>query len=346
MNRRLSHTLDAAATRLARTFLFSRSSPSHNTLDELPDYARHGIQHLFGADPGVPEVTVRERWKLRGFRCTDLSFPSAHEGVSERFRQVYAADYQANDTVHARWIRHADGAARPTVVFLHSWMQPVTVVEDLLLLPRIARALGMDVLSMQLPYHGRRKPAVAAFHGEFFWTADLVRTFEAMRQSVRDARAVVRWLESQGTDQIGVMGVSLGGMVSLALACFEPRLAFSIAVAAHLDLAGVLADAGLLRAMREELAAHGWTPDDVETYTHALGLAEVMPCIDKERLLFVVGDHDRILSTHRCEALWRRWGEPPIHRFAGGHLGILTHMGSTLQVARGFVDGLGLGARD
>ncbi len=342
LQRIVARAIDHTATGLARTFMFSRSKASSNTLEELQLYEEHGIQGLFGDHPGVPEVTQRERRALRGYRWTDLAFPSAHEAVSAPFRRLYAGTYQANDTVHARWLRHRDGRRRPTLIFLHSWMQPVSLFEDVMLLPRFARALDVDVVSMQLPYHGRRKPAAAAFHGEYFWTADLVRTFEALRQSVHDARALLAWLELQGKGPVGVMGVSLGGMVALSLACFEERLAFCMPVAAHLDLAGVLADAGLLLPMREELQRHGWRPEDVDAYTRSLGLNEVMPRIDRERILFVVGRYDQILSAHRCEALWRRWGEPPIHHFSGGHLGILTHMRSTLDVGRAFLDTLGL----
>jgi hypothetical protein len=318
--------------------MFSRSSASANTLAELKLYEEWGIDALFGDKPDVPVVTSKVRRSPGSYQWTDLSFPSAHVAVSAPFRALSASSYQANDTVHARWIRHTDGRSRPTMIFLHSWMQPMSIFEDVMLLPRFARRLDVDVMSVHLPYHGRRKPKNAAFHGEYFWTADLVRTFEAMRQSVLDVRALVGWLEERGTASIGVMGVSLGGMVALALACFEERLNFCIPVAAHLDLAGVLADAGLLLPMREELQRHGWRPEDVSAYTRSLGLDTVVPTIDRDRILYVVGTHDRILAAHRCEALWRRWGEPPIHRFAGGHLGILTHMGSTLGVARSFLD--------
>ena len=338
----MAHTIDFAATRLARTFMFSRSQEAPNTLHELQVFEQYTIEQLFGDDPGLPEVKVKHHRPLRGFQRTDLTFPSAHEAVSAPFRRLSASAYQANDVVHARWIRHADGEPRPTMLFLHSWMQPVSIFEDYLLLPRFADALNVDVVSMQLPYHGSRKPKAAAFHGEYFWTADLVRTFEALRQSVHDARSLIGWIEQQRPGPVGVMGVSLGGMVALALACFEPRLAFCMPVAAHLDLAGVLADSGLLLPMREELARHGWRPEDVEAYTRGLGLDHVMPCIDRDRILMVVGRYDRILSTHRCEALWRRWQEPPIHYFDGGHLGILTHINGTLRVARQFLDGLDL----
>lgn len=338
----ISKALDATAAGLARVFLFRRSRPNPNTLAELGVYRTHGIEALFGVRPGEPDVELAERRPMRGMLCTDLAFASPHVPLSEPFRRLSDGAYQPNARVQGRWLRHPDGQRRPTLIFLHSWMQPCTWLEDVLVLPRIARALDVDIVRFELPYHGSRKPDGSRFHGEYFWTADLVRTIEAMRQSVLDARALVRFLERAAPGPVGVMGVSLGGMVALALSCFEERLAFSIPVAAHLDLAGVLADASLLKPMRVELASHGWAPRDVDDFSRSLGLSELTPSIPTERMLFIAGKHDRLLSAHRTEELWARWDRPPIHWLDSGHLGIFTHMGESLDVSRDFLAGLGL----
>ncbi len=342
LRRSVAHTIDNTATVLARAVLLRRAAETPNTLDELRSYEPYSIGQLFGDDPAAPEVTLRERGTMRGSRWTELSFPSAHEAVSAPFRYMQRCGDPANQTVHATWIRHADGARRPTVIFLHSWMQTLSRAEDVVLLPRFARALDADVMSLHLPYHGRRKPREAAFHGEYFWTADLVRTFEAMRQSVHDARALVRWLEQAAPGPVGVLGVSLGGMVALALACFEPKLAFAVPIAAHLDLAGALNDAGLLTPMRLALARHGWGPADVEAYASSLGLDDITPCLPLDHILFVMGRYDRILTTARSERLWERWDQPPVYRFEGGHMGILTHLGGILRESHRFIDRLDL----
>lgn len=337
LNRRLALALDRTATGLARRQM-RRSRPTPNTLEELHPYTAMGVDKLFGVEPPIPDMRLSDRRKPFGFRWTDITFESPHEPLSESFGRLQKSAYQANNVVHARWIRHRRGGARPTMLFLHSWMQPVSWFEDVMLLPRFASALNVDVLSMHLPYHGQRKPEASAYHGEYFWTADLVRTFEALRQSVHDARALIGWLARETDAPIGVMGVSLGGMVALALSCFESRLDFSIPVAAHLDLAGILEDAALLTPMRRELERHGWQPEDVYAYTHSLGLYDVSPCIPRERILFIAGLYDRILTAERTEALWERWGKPHIHWFPGGHLGILLHMRKTLAAARRHIE--------
>ena len=344
LNRCAAYTIDGAATAMARRVM-RRSDPNPNTLDELHYYAGFSVDELFGQMPPDPTLNFRRRWGLRGLSWTDFDFPSPHVPLTTPDRHVEAGIHEANALVHGCWIRHnkavrASGEPRPTMLFLHSWMQPVSSLEDRLLLPLFARAMDVDVLSMHLPHHGLRKPASSKYHGEYFWTADLVRTFESLRQSVLDARALISWALQNQPGPVGVMGVSLGGMVTLALASVEPRLAFAIPIAAHLDLAGVLEDAALLQPVRSELEAHGWSPSDVEAYTRSLGLYDMQPGIDPERILFVVGEYDRILTTERSRALWQRWGQPPIHLFPGGHLGILLHLRGCLKAARSFVGGL------
>ena len=126
------------------------------------------------------------------------------------------------------------------------------------------------------------------------------------------------------------------------MVCCEERLAFAIPIAAHLDLGGVLEDALLLQPMREELTRYNWSPGDVQAYTRSLGLEEMMPRIPKEQIFFIAGKYDRLLHARRIRQLWQRWQRPPIHWYEGGHLGIFTHLGSSLGHSRDFLASLGL----
>ncbi len=336
----IARAVDGVASFFGRLVL-RRSPPSPNTLVHLGGYRDRTPDELFAAPDALPHVTVTRRWRFAGLECRHLAFPSQHQPIAVAFRERHATDYQLNNRVHVRWLTHRDERPRPTMVLLHSWMQPDTVLEELTLLPWLARRLDVNVARMQLPYHGRRRPECSRIDGELFWTADLVRTFEAIRQSVIDARSLVSWLLANETHAVGAGGLSLGGMVTLALTALDDRLAFSIPVAAHLDFAGVLADASLLRPMRDELAQHGWGLAEVDAYIASVGLNALSPRIPRERILFVAGVHDRLLSAHRTHALWQRWGEPAIHWYDAGHLGIFTHLGGSVRVMRRFLEALG-----
>ena len=216
-------------------------------------------------------------------------------------------------------------------------MVPPGALDDRVILPRLARYLDVELLRLDLPFHGKRRPHCSRFHGEYFWTADLARTFEAIRQSVTDVRTALRWLRGRTEQPVGVMGQSLGGMMALGAAGFEPEASFCVAVAAHLDLAGVLADASLVGLMRRELGRHGWTPADLRRFMHDVGAYRWRPLIPAERILLVAGEHDRFLRAERVKAQWELWGRPRLHWYPGGHLGIFTQASSYLPVVRDFL---------
>ncbi|MBZ0252468.1 MAG: hypothetical protein K8I02_03930, partial [Candidatus Methylomirabilis sp.] len=93
---------------------------------------------------------------------------------------------------------------------------------------------------------------------------------------------------------------------------------------------------------RRELREYGWGPAEVDAYIAEVGMKDMTPRIPTERILFVAGEHDRFLHADRTHALWKRWGEPPIHWFPGGHLGIFTHVGETTAAMRRHLERIGL----
>ncbi len=338
---RSAQAIDGVASFLGRLLIRS-GAPVENTLAQLDAYRNRTLGELFPSPGTLPDVTVERSWQLGPLESLHLSFDSGYQPISVDFRERYREEYRCNRQVSVRWIRHKRGGPRPTLVFLHSWMQPDTALEELTLLPILAGQLGMHVARLDLPYHGRRKPRGSRFGGEYFWTADLVRTVEAIGQSVWDARNLISWLLAREPAPVGIMGLSLGGMMTLYTACFEPRLAFAIGVAAHLELAGVLEDASILRRMRSDLRTHGWSPADVESYMALVGIADLEPAIPIERILLVAGKYDRLLSADRIATLWKRWGKPQIHWYPAGHLGIFTQFPGTIAVIRRFLQGLAL----
>jgi hypothetical protein len=80
------------------------------------------------------------------------------------------------------------------------------LVEEIGLVATMARLLKVEVIQMQPPYHGRRKPRSSPYDGELYWTADVVRSFEALRQTLFDARVLLSILESERTGPVGVTG--------------------------------------------------------------------------------------------------------------------------------------------
>lgn len=311
-----------------------------NTLGRVGAYEGLPVERLFPAPSRIPDVTIRRRWRVRGVASEDLVFPSLHEPIEPEFRRHYRARRRRIHTVYARRIRTPACEGRPRLLYLHGYMQPETIVEELALLATMASTLGMEVVQIQPPYHGRRRPRGSRLDGELFWTADLVRSIESLRQTLLDARTLLAWMRAESPTPVGVAGLSLGGALAATLTCLEPGFDFAAPLIAHMDLASMVAHAPVLGAMRADLAGFGWTLRDFARFTERLGWRELAPVVPRDRIHLFAANDDRFFRPADVRAMWRRWGKPTIRWYAGSHMGFLAHLPDAIARLRRFVDAL------
>ena len=319
-------------------FLQYGAPPVSNTLDDLGAYAGRPLAELFPRPRRVPEVRVRARWRLPGLVSEDLVFRSLHVPLERKFRRRYEEQYRETHDVYARRLRPAAAHLRPRLLYLHGYMQPETYIEEFALLASMARQLNAEVIQMQFPYHGRRTPRAARFSGELYWTADLVRSFEALRQTLLDARTLLSCLLDGDARPVGVAGLSLGGALTLALTCLERRFAFSIPMIAHMDLGALVTDAPVLGRMRRDLRAFGWGKKQFDEFVTSVGWYELRPKLPVEQILLIAAANDRFFDPRVVKQMWRRWGEPAIRWYPTSHMGFLAHLPEALRVTREFID--------
>lgn len=329
--------LDDVAGLLVRPLQLLRGQP-RNTLDRLAAYDGVPRAELFPAPDRLPRVRTRERWSLPGFENEDLSFASLHEPIEPLFNEHYHARSRRIQTVYARRIRPKGSEGRPRLLYIHGYMQPETIIEEHGLLSAMARTLGVEIVHLQPPYHGRRKPRSSPYDGERFWTADVVQSFESIRQTIIDARTLLSVMLDESPGPVGVAGISLGGSFSATLACLEPRFDFSVPFIAHMDMGVLLRDAPVLGAMRKNLAKFGWTPHDFGTFFTRIGWDELDLLLPPDRVLLLAAEHDRFFDADVLRAMWRRWGEPEIHWYPTSHMSFLPHLPSAMAHMRRFID--------
>ena len=329
--------LDVVVGRLSE-ILQNVANPVTNTLADVGVYVGRPVEELFPAPVVAPAMTVTRRWRVGGLVSEDLVFRSPHLPLEPTFRRRYLRDYGAARDVYARRIRPVSARRRPRLLYLHGYMQPETVVEELTLLTAMALQLDVEIVQMQPPYHGRRAPRGSRFSGEFYWTADLVRSFEALRQTVLDARTLLGWLLAKDPRPVGVSGLSLGGALTLILACIEERFAFAIPVIAHMDLAALVSDAPVLATMRHDLRSFGWRKRDFDQFVRGIGWYELRPKLPADRVLMLAASEDRFFDPRLVRRLWTRWGKPEIHWYPTSHMGFLTHLPEVIGVMREFID--------
>jgi len=173
-----------------------------------------------------------------------------------RFTSPIRTRYPENDTVNARWFPAPEHKYSKPVISTGA-INSLTVhsgVEKSASLPRIPTSpnrkpkqamivmpqwnadafshnalctlfnrFGISCLRLSKPYHDIRRPAELE-RSDYAVSANVGRTTEACRQAVVDIRSCIDWLQSQGYEQFGVLGTSLGSCYAFIAAAFDPRL--------------------------------------------------------------------------------------------------------------------------
>ena len=144
-----------------------------------------------------------------------------------RFTSAVRTVYPENDQVNARWYESEpkpgkDGRRGPrqAMVVLPQWNADAFSHNAF---GEMFRRFGMSTLRLSKPYHDVRRPAELE-RSDYAVSANVGRTIQAARQAVADIRSCCDWLESQGYEQIGVLGTSLGSCYAFLAAAMDPRL--------------------------------------------------------------------------------------------------------------------------
>ena len=141
-----------------------------------------------------------------------------------RFTSPVRTLYPENDIVNARWYpAHPDsqrGKPKQAMIVMPQWNADAFSHNALCTL---FNRFGISCLRLSKPYHDIRRPAELE-RSDYAVSANVGRTTEACRQAVVDIRSCLDWLESQGYEQFGVLGTSLGSCYAFIAAAFDPRL--------------------------------------------------------------------------------------------------------------------------
>lgn len=146
-----------------------------------------------------------------------------------RFTSPVTTPHPENDQVNARWYPISEGqkaellrAGKPlqAMIVLPQWNADAFSHNALC---EIFNRFGISCLRLSKPYHDIRRPAELE-RSDYAVSANIGRTLSACRQAVVDIRSSIDWLESQGYEQFGVLGTSLGSCYAFIAAAHDPRI--------------------------------------------------------------------------------------------------------------------------
>jgi hypothetical protein len=141
-----------------------------------------------------------------------------------RFTSAVRTRYPENDVVNARWYpasaEKQAGKPKQAIIVMPQWNADAFSHNALCTL---FNRFGVSALRLSKPYHDVRRPAELE-RSDYAVSSNVGRTIEACRQAVVDIRSCLDWLESQGYEQFGVLGTSLGSCYAFIAAAHDARL--------------------------------------------------------------------------------------------------------------------------
>jgi len=270
-------------------------------------------------DRGVDPVRF-----VLGAPCGSVALPRSRPLGSAEFRFPSFAPVAdgSGDEVTGVIVRPA-GEPGVGVVLLPGWLGSVRSYFPWLA-RRLARRSGLVAVA-DLPAHFGRTPP-GAEHGVRFFCGDPVLTRAYLRQTLSDARTLVRSLRREIPGRpLVVCGFSLGAWAAGMTATLEDD-AFAVLATPAVDLGDVLRNSPLLEEVRRALWRSGHDPEEIIRQAGSLSLL-VRPAPVAGALL-LAGSYDEVIdgmSVVRLGSAWRA----AVEFFPVGHM--------TPYVSGGFV---------
>jgi hypothetical protein len=198
---------------------------------------------------------------------------------------------------------HDSGRRRRAVVLLPYWNATREACRPFGAL--LARC-GVTCLQLSLPYHDERHTAGVGFARELA-CENLGLTIASNRQAVIDARACLTWLEQEGYQRIGVVGVSIGASIAAIVAALDARVRAAALLLMADDFADVIWTGSATRHVRQSLE-RAFTREDVRSAWSIISPASYAARLSarRTRLLIVSGELDTVFLPELTRAYVER----------------------------------------
>jgi pimeloyl-ACP methyl ester carboxylesterase len=196
---------------------------------------------------------------------------------------------------------------------------------------------GVTCVQLSLPYHDERRTIGVGFARELA-CENLSLTIRSNRQAVCDARACLTWLEREGYQRIGIVGVSIGASIASIVAAIDERVRAAALLLMADDFADVVWTGSATRHVRLSLERR-FSRDEVRSAWSIISPSRYAARLSArlDRLLIVSGELDTVfapdLTRNYVERLRRLGLRPTWIRYGCGHY----TLGLPFYAARCFV---------
>jgi hypothetical protein len=213
-----------------------------------------------------------------------------------RFTSPVRTPYPENDQVNARWYpspaAKQTGKPRQAIIVMPQWNADAFSHNALCAL---FNRFGVSALRLSKPYHDIRRPTELE-RSDYAVSANIGRTISACRQAVVDIRCCLDWLESQGYEQFGVLGTSLGSCYAFIASAHDARLRVNAFNHASMNFGDVVWTGQSTRHIRQAL----------EPAMTQQGLADLWRCISPVSYLETFARPERLAADAEPESLRKK----------------------------------------
>ncbi|MBI3840077.1 MAG: alpha/beta hydrolase family protein [Planctomycetia bacterium] len=271
--------------------------------------------------PAPNEATLPKQFQLERhtfqFQQTDVPTSSRRMRISSvTFPSPVTTPERNNNTVHCEYFCPTQVGKKPGVVVLH------ILGGDFDLSRLFCRALasnGVAGLFMIMPHYGpRQQPGSSAR----MISIDPRETVRGMTQAVLDVRQAAAWLAGQDEidpKQLGVMGISLGGITSALVASLEPRFTKACFILAGGDMGEVAWTSTELAPVREHWKKTGGNKESLFAELKVIDPVTYARPLAGRKILMLNARQDEVVPPACTESLWRAFGQPEIVWWDAGH---------------------------
>jgi len=237
----------------------------------------------------------------------------------------------ANNTVHCEFYLPREASAErpaPGVVVLH------ILGGDFMLSRAFCQQLanqGVAALFVKMPHYGERRTPNANIR---MISEDPHQTVAGMRQAVLDVRRATAFLAehpSINADRLGIMGISLGGIVSALAAESEPRLGRAALLLAGGDIARVAWDSPEVAKVRRKWEAQGGTRQSLVKVLAPIDPVYYAKNLHGRKVLMMNASRDEVIPPECTTSLWVALGHPEIVWWDAGHISAARYLLPALQ---------------
>lgn len=188
---------------------------------------------------------------------------------------------------------------------------------------RLLRENKFNIYFMTLPYHYKRKPSKSVFSGEFFYSADMYRTQNALHQSILDLDLVLKFLEKYNDNETMIVSFSMGGCLSLKYKMESKCKNKLFLINPLTDLSDTVWDNPLLVSIKKDLEESNFTRQEYKNIFNDLDPIETIKDDIVNNLAVGYSIFDQIIELSKYKYFLEKFKFAKSYQYNAGHLNVL-----------------------